>query len=159
MQDMMQRMSITAFSFSSLQLEKSLKSAIFRATVDKGSGQVDATGLDEINRILKSRPDFMKRTVDLVKVRIKDRIASTSCIALKLLAEIMHSNGIELHLYVAKKVLNRVLRLATPNMGTHPHVQTVAATLVKHWGVTLGTDARLSDFADAARCARTPPIP
>ena len=152
----MQRMSMPSFSFSSMQLEKALKSAIFRATVDKGTGQVDAIALDEINRILKTRPDFMKRTVDLIKARIKDRIASTSCVALKLLAEIMHSNGIELHLYVAKKVLNRVLRLATPNMGIHPHVQTVAATLIKHWGSTLGTDARLPDFADAARCASTP---
>ena len=153
MQDMMQRMSITSFSFSSLQIEKALKSAIFCGTVDKGSGQVDATALDEINKILKNRPDFMKRAVDLIKIRIKDRITSTSCVALKLMGEIVHLHGLELHLYVAKKVLDRVLKLARPSMGTHPHVQTVAATLIKHWGSSLGTDARLSDFADAARCA------
>ena len=60
-------------------------------------------------------------------------------------------NQFEMQRCVARKILDRMLRLATPNMGTHPRVQIVASTLIKHWAQTCGTDERLAEFADVAR--------
>ena len=147
------KLNIRSFSsWTYLQVEKELKLAIFRGTVDRESGEVDPLTLREISKIMTDRPEFKLKAVDMIKERIKDHAPSTSSMAMKLLDKIMQQDDAELRQYVAKKVLNRMLRLATPNMGTHPRVQSVSAALIKHWGLTYGSDEQLADFADFARC-------
>jgi hypothetical protein len=149
---------LNMFSFSGLsysQVEKELRLAIFRGTVDHGSGEVDAITAREIGKIIAERPEFIPKTIDFIKSRIKDPIPSTSAIAMKLLNRIMilpNVNTMQIQRCVAKRVLDTMLRLATPNMGIHPLVQSVASTLIKHWALTCGTDECLSEFADVARC-------
>ena len=93
----------------------------------------------------------MKETVDLIKGRIKNQSPGTQCMAMILLAELMLKTGFKVHQYVAQAVLDEVLVRAIPRKVAHPRVRSVAATIIKGWGVTYGMDQRLFDFADAAR--------
>ena len=128
-----------------------LKAAVYRGTTDTGDGEGDPTGIVEINEMLKDKPHLITEAVKYLKARIKDRSPVTSCIAMDLLDQCMQSNGFQFQLYVVKKVLQRILKLALPNKGQHPHVQQKAAALIKFWANSYSADARLFEFSNAAK--------
>eukprot|EP00291_Cryptomonas_curvata_P017211 CAMPEP_0172159182 /NCGR_PEP_ID=MMETSP1050-20130122/4817_1 /TAXON_ID=233186 /ORGANISM="Cryptomonas curvata, Strain CCAP979/52" /LENGTH=281 /DNA_ID=CAMNT_0012828719 /DNA_START=148 /DNA_END=990 /DNA_ORIENTATION=- len=128
-----------------------LKAAVYRGTTDTGDGEGDPTGIVEINEMIKDKPHLITEAVKYLKARIKDRSPVTSCIAMDLLDQCMQSNGFQFQLYVVKKVLQRILKLALPNKGQHPHVQQKAAALIKFWANSYSADARLFEFSNAAK--------
>jgi hypothetical protein len=142
---------ISASLTSDITLRKDLRVAVFCCTVETESGKVDEVEFFKINTIIRGRPILMRQTVDLIKGRINNQSPGTQCMAMILLAELMLKNGFEVHQYVAQSVLDKVLVLAIPRKSAHPRVRSVAATIIKSWGVTYGMDQRLFDFADAAR--------
>ncbi len=129
---------------------KQLKAAVFLGTIDNGLGKGDPGAIDTINGVLKDRPQLTKEAIALIKTRIKDRCVSISVIGMDVLDQCMKSNGFDFHAHVSKKVLNRVLKLSVPHKGTHPQLQRKAATLIREWGASYGSDPRLSDFSKAA---------
>jgi hypothetical protein len=128
---------------------KKLASAIYRGTIDNGFGKGDLDAVNEVNEILKARPNLFLEAITLIKARIKDKCVCTSCIGLDMLNQCMKGHGVDFQLLVAKKVLQRVLKLATPNKGTHPRVQRKAASLIMEWESSGASDNRLVDFTKA----------
>jgi hypothetical protein len=128
-----------------------LKAAVHRGTTDAGYGEGDPTGIVVITEVLRSKPDLVTEAVKLLKARIKDRSPTTSYFALDLLDQCMRCCGFPFQLYVTKKVLSRILKLALPNKGNHPNIQAKAASLIRAWANDYGSDGRLCDFATFAR--------
>jgi hypothetical protein len=132
--------------------EKPMKIAVFRCTVETESGKVNEVALLQLINILKERPKLICKTIQLIKERIDNPSPSTCCMAMILLAELMQQSGYDLHRQVMQTLLHRLMELAIRSEGVHPRIQLVALTLIRGWGVSYGTDPRLFEFADAARC-------
>ena len=128
-----------------------LKAAVHRATTDQGGEEGDPTGLVEIQVLLDGNPQLIAHAVVFIKARIKDRSQMISLLALDLLDQCMRCYGIEFHLSVQEKVLQRILKIAIPNRGVHPRVQKKAAHLIKYWSNAYISDASLKDFAIAGK--------
>jgi len=129
-----------------------LKSAVYRATQDTaGDGEGDPAAMIEVDGILKEHPELIAEGVKYIKARIKDRSIAVAVISLHLIDQCMQSNGFQFQVHVIKKVLQRVLKFAYLNKGTPPVVQQLSASLIRQWASTYGTDARMSEFAAAAR--------
>mmetsp|Transcript_54318 Transcript_54318/g.129098 ORF Transcript_54318/g.129098 Transcript_54318/m.129098 type:complete len:757 (-) Transcript_54318:201-2471(-) len=127
-----------------------LKASVYRATCDSGGGEGDAAAMIEINEILLEHPHLITEAVKNVKARVKDRDPVVGVIALDLLDQLMQSHGFQLQLHVIKKVLPRVLKMATPMKGNPPSIQAKSAVLIRSWASTYGSDVRLKEYADSA---------
>ena len=130
---------------------KRLRAAIFLGTVENDFNQKDAmNALYEVLGIVNNSPRFIDETVRIIKTRIKDRCAVTSCSSIEFLDMCLQINGASFRSAVSKLVLGRVLKLAMPHMGTHPRIQITAAAAVYAWSATYSHEQFLAAFRLAA---------
>ena len=128
---------------------KDLKASIHRATIDLGQGR-DSEIKNDIKNILRARPALLPEAVTLIKERIKNTSVSISYNGMCVIDEMLNEFGFEFQEQVATRVLERVLKLAMPQKGTHPTLQRKAATLIKGWAESFGSDPHLAAFSKAA---------
>ena len=133
-----------------IEVVKQLKCQVKRGTAHSVLAKNDTSTIQAINSILQSNPDLIPEAVALIKARVKDRCLSTSLNGLDVLDQCIRTSGFEFQHHVVKKVLPRVLKLAAPHKGIHPHVQQKAALLIREWAVSYGSDPHLSEFSAAA---------
>ena len=129
---------------------QNVKKIVIRGTLaDLGTGEGDSNSVVELARILKETPQLVTAAVSLIKARIKDPATAVSCAAIDFLDQCMLANDFEFIQNTMLKVLGRILKLAVPNIGIHPHIQSKAAEAIKVWGMRYGSDVRLDEFSKA----------
>ena len=129
---------------------KDIKASIHHICFGHDNNRNEYEEIQGICDRLKRRPSLIPDTVVLIKVKIKDPNAGTSCTALKLLDRLVQTMGVEFREHTGKRLLSRILKIAIPNRGKHPQVQRKAANLIMGWAAAFGSDPHFVAFKKAA---------